>query len=500
MLRYLTGPALILCAVLSGCYKRARPLSAASELRSVVLVEVARQTPSATDPWTRPRVTSEQHLGTVIRGADQKLYILVTGWAVKDMVAASMKKYETRIPVPLYLCHRDENSNLALLSPDNEDELLEMPPLELSQDLPQGTKVSLFTDYNASRLQQHQGHISAIDIYEGIMSSYQVPHYLLKVDKKATGWSEPVIHEGKLAGISSARSSDYVFTLPSMLISRFVSSSTGPEKSGFPEPGIVTRSLIAPDLRTFLMAGNLKGGCRVVHVEEDSPFFGKILPGDILTEASGYQIDRHQNYRHPVWGDLPWVTIYNQMSSGDLLSVKIFRKGKYYQYSEPIKEFQQNNSLIRRGGEEAEPWLILGGLIIRELSLNYLRSWGANWEEEAKSNFLYLWNEKNRSRSTPERVLFVSKVLSDPITLGYEELSNQIILSVNNHQQPKNIEDFKKALQDPVIRNGHKFITLELAGGSGKVILFRDRIREANARIAARYHIHQKEHFAEISN
>jgi hypothetical protein len=113
------------------------------------------------------------------------------------------------------------------------------------------------------------------------------------------------------------------------------------------------------------------------------------------------------------------------------------------------------------------------------LTKNYLLEWGNQWFFTAPSELLTLYQKGIR---TPERkqVILLSKVLADEINLGYHDIDNIIIKSVNGNLI-SSIEDLIEAVEN----NQKEFHEFEDIDGN-KIVL--KEIRSLNT--AREFSIH----------
>ena len=73
--------------------------------------------------------------------------------------------------------------------------------------------------------------------------------------------------------------------------------------------------------------------------------------------------------------------------------------------------------------DQPPSYYVLGGLIFQELSRQYLKEWGGNWQKDAPQRFVYL--DRFQSELFPEgnrRVVILSQVLPANNTIGYDDL------------------------------------------------------------------------------
>src|SRR4051794_10278431 len=95
-------------------------------------------------------------------------------------------------------------------------------------------------------------------------------------------------------------------------------------------------------------------------------------------------------------------------------------------------------------------YYVLGGLIFQELSRQYLKEWGANWQKDAPQRFVY----KDRFQSElyqggNRRVVVLTQVLPANTTIGYEELAYLTVTNVNG-KEVKSLSDLAEAIKHPL--------------------------------------------------
>ena len=331
--------------------------------------------------------------------------------------------------------------------------------------------------------------MSAVDIYEASTSSYQMIHYLFKAQQKALGWSEPVLKNGKLVAITSGQNSDYIYAIPARTIKHFIAEN--PEKyKGFPSLGFLTQSLSSNTLRQALGVPGQELGVRVATVHETSPFVDQIKKNDVLLRLNGYRINSRQAVEHPIWGEVPYVVVVNELYAGDSVNLTIWIESREIEIKKPLKRYLSNEKLVRQYNySSSEPHLIFAGIIFQELSLDYLKTWGNQWQKEAKSNLLYQWIYKNGLfPGGKKRIILLSKVLADRKNHGYEHLSHRIV-SKGNDVAVTSLEDVARALDRPIMKAGKEYVRIVLSQGKGEVILSYRDLDKTHKRIAKSYGI-----------
>jgi hypothetical protein len=72
--------------------------------------------------------------------------------------------------------------------------------------------------------------------------------------------------------------------------------------------------------------------------------------------------------------------------------------------------------------DKPPPYVVLGGLIFQELSRQYLKEWGGNWQKDAPQRLVYL--DRFQGELFPDgnrRVVVMTQVLPANSTIGYDE-------------------------------------------------------------------------------
>src|SRR5436853_5668954 len=88
-------------------------------------------------------------------------------------------------------------------------------------------------------------------------------------------------------------------------------------------------------------------------------------------------------------------------------------------------------------------------MIFQELSRQYLKEWGPNWQREAPQRLVYL--DHFQSELFPDRnrrVVILSQVLPANSTIGYDDLAYLTVKRVND-KEIKSLDDLAEAVKQP---------------------------------------------------
>ncbi len=467
--------------------------------RSLVKIFVHKQEMDEHEPWKSGRVLTEEHTGTVVGfNNNTEKGILVKGSSLSFAKRIEMQTITGGTRVELTPRFIDHEMNLAILEAPASDALEHLKPILVSnQELSIEEEVYLFKIDGDSMISRVRSSLREVNTGERFdTSSYPTVNYIFKVPRKDLGASEPVISRGRVVGLAVAEDDeDNIHVIPSSLIYHFLNDDLGDNYKGFPTAGISYIHLTSPYAREALGLDGTKDGVLINKVSPQSPFYGKIQENDLLLEINGKRISSKGTFSHPVWGELSASTILYHHYAGDEVEIEVLRNKKLETIKGILKRHNSNlNRIPYYHHDGTTPYLIVGGLVMQELTRPYLRSWGKNWLGDVPSAFSYLWVFKNFIPEKPERIIILNQVLADPINKGYESISNVIIKTVNS-VPIHSLLDLENAFEKPVLKNNEFFAQIGLDYGEGMIILPMKELKKAHERIASSYGVYDKESF-----
>ena len=153
-----------------------------------------------------------------------------------------------------------------------------------------------------------------------------------------------------------------------------------------------------------------------------------------------------------------------------------------------LKTYASSRRLIpwRRDGE-APAYLVVGGLVFRELDGSYLRSWGDDWSQNAPSELVTTYHMQGHAQEPDRRrVIVLSAVLPDRYNLGYHDVSDLIVERVNG-LPIDSVRDVAEAFGKP--DGNYHVVELEPNSQRIEIVLDASQLEEASERIAQAYQI-----------
>jgi hypothetical protein len=159
-----------------------------------------------------------------------------------------------------------------------------------------------------------------------------------------------------------------------------------------------------------------------------------IEKGDVLLAIDGQAVDQDGNYKDPEYGKIGISHLFSTKHSvGDVVKCTVFRQGAKKDLSvtlahRPVESYVIEPYVIDR----APKFYILGGLVLSELSRQYLKEYGNDWQKKAPAQFVYYDRQQGELfKDGPKKLVFINRVLPSDLTMGYEELGQLIVTKIN---------------------------------------------------------------------
>ncbi|MDF1577148.1 MAG: serine protease [Desulfobulbales bacterium] len=450
---------------------------------SVVKIFVVRNRPDYTNPWNMFGSTSVSGSGCVLEGNR----ILTNAHVVSDQTFIQVrsfgksKKYVARVEA---IAHE---ADLALLRVDDPDFFRGIVPLTIG-DLPrvqQDVTVYGFP-YGGDALSTTKGVVSRIEhqVYAHSLLEFLAVQIDAAINMGSSGG--PVLMGNKVVGVAmqymgSAENIGYM--VPAPLIKHFLDDLKDGRYDGFPDDGVICQTMENEGLRRMYGLPPDRTGCLVYLVQPGSPGEGAILIGDVIMEIDGHGVaeDGTIEFRPKERTSMNYFTQSHQI--GEELALTIWRAGKELREKIVLNVRAGENRLVPIERHDIRPtYYIFGGLIFSPLTVNYLKSWGATWYNDAPKNLLARYYFDHLTQAGEEIVNLV-RVLPAEVNKGYHYSGDYRIEKVNG-QPIKNL----RHLIDLVENSRGEFVVFSDRWGA-TIVLDRRAAEKDNAGILETYRI-----------
>ncbi len=381
------------------------PLNKQKQL-ALVRVNVTGQSYDYFRPWQKKAPFSKRALGAVL----SKGRVLVTADLVANQNYVELERAESGEKTAASVQVIDYEANLALLQPTEKTFLDGITPLEITPDTVVGDRLA------AWQLEP----TGALIATEGLVTTVQ----MMPFD-----------------------------AIPATIIGHFLKEAESQNYRGFPAAGFSFFPTRDPELREFAGEKGKGAGVYVTNVEPGTPAMKAGLQvGDIVTAVANNEIDQNGNYVDPLYGKIEFTNLLTAHAyAGDVVPFRIQRNGKPMQLNVTLEHRDAKDYVSPPYNLDQPPrYYVLGGLIFQELSRQYLKEWGPNWQREAPQRLVYL--DRFQSELFPQgnqRVVILSQVLPANSTIGYDDLSYLTVTKVNG-KEIRSLADLAEAVKQPI--------------------------------------------------
>jgi S1-C subfamily serine protease len=420
---------------------------------SLVRVNVTGQPYDYFRPWQKKAAFSKRGLGAVLpRGR-----VIVTADLVGNQNYVELERAESGEKTAANVQVIDYEANLALLEPSDKKFLDGLSPLEIASDTVVGDRLAAWQLESTGALVVTEGLVTTVQMMRYPIEVGQFLAYRMSITMqyRENSYTVPLVKNNKLAGLLlryDARS-QLLDVIPAPIITHFLKDADGEHYRGFPTAGFSFFPTRDPQLRAYAGQTGKPGGVYVTSVEPDSPAMkAGLLVGDIVTQIGNNEIDQNGNYVDPLYGKMEFTNLLtSRVFAGDSVSFQIQREGKPMPLNITLDHRSAKDYVVPPYSmDQAPSYLVYGGLIFEELSRQYLKEWGPNWQKEAPPRFVYL--DRYQSEFFPEgnrRVIVLSQVLPTNNTIGYDDLAYLTVTKING-KEVKSLAEVAEAIKQPI--------------------------------------------------
>lgn len=420
---------------------------------SLVRVNVTGQPFDYFRPWQKKAPFTKRALGAVLPHG----HVLVTADLVLNQNYVELERAESGEKTAATVVVVDYEANLALLEPTDKKFLDGLEPLELALDTVVGDRLAAWQLESSGTLVVTEGLVTTIGVteYPAQVGDFLTYRLSIPMQYRDNSYTVPLVKGKKLAALllRFEPRTQVMDAIPAPIIAHFLKDAENEKYQGFPSLGVNFFPTRDPQLRAYAGETANVGGVFVTSVQPGLPAAkAGLQAGDIITAVGDHDIDENGNYVDELYGKIAMNNLFGAKAYvGDSLALHIQRSGKPLTLNVKLEHRAAEDYVIPPYTHDEPPaYYVLGGLIFQELSRQYLKEWGADWEKTAPQDFVYL--NHFQSELFPEgnrRVVILSQVLPANSTIGYDDFSYLIVKKVNG-KEVKSIGDLAEAVKAPV--------------------------------------------------
>jgi len=224
------------------------------------------------------------------------------------------------------------------------------------------------------------------------------------------------------------------YVIPTVVIMHFLNDLLKHKKyTGFPTLGIDTQTMENAHLREAFGMGPKQKGLLVSRVAPTSAAAKVLQADDVLLSFDGEPIANDGTVRHRKHERVAYSWKVAQKFYGEPADLEVLRDGKIMKLR--IENFHPEVPLVPvhlfGRAHEGPSYMIVAGLVFTALSVPFLRSeFGEEWDCEAPVEIVHrIYNQ--RAQCQGEEMVIMTQVLAHDLTVGYEDLENMLLQSVN---------------------------------------------------------------------
>jgi hypothetical protein len=210
---------------------------------------------------------------------------------------------------------------------------------------------------------------------------------------------------------------------------------------------VTTQKIENPDFKHKFGMEEKQAGYLVIRIDPDSPARGLLKPDDVIISIEPKRVrgEAKVKFAKGVRKDL-FDTI-KRSQIGDIVIIRIIRNERFMHVKVKLSKQIQFSELVRPEQYDVQPtYFIFGGLVFEPLTVNYLKRWGEDWQNDAPSNLINYFRYGKRTRNRKEIIVLV-QILDDETNIGYYDFGNKAIINVNK-RFISSMEDLVRAFEE----------------------------------------------------
>ena len=446
---------------------------AADPEKSVVQIINYAQGPNWVEPWRFSRVASGLGSGFVIKGNRIMTNAHVVSWSKQLIV----HRYQDPKPYRATVEFIGHDCDLAILKVEDEAFFEGIEALQIGE-LP-ATRSSVITyGYPAGgrQISYTRGVISRIEM-QRYAHIYNRSFLTVQTDAAINPGNSggPAIQDDKVVGVSFQGRpglENAGFVIPPNIIKHFLEDIEDGKYHGFPDAGISLIKLTNPAFRASLGLPNNSVGARIDRILQPFPKTHELLRvNDVILEVSKQEVGSDGMILYE-GNRVHCSVLFDEAQHGEAIALKLWRAGKAIELELPV--YVNRADRISGNQHKEPPYLIVGGLVFTELSMNYLGSLGRNLGENLSSRTHYeLFYRSHQSEELARaKPIVLSKVLKHPNNVDFGVATRDVVTEVNGHTI-NSISDLKAAL----ISNTDDFHRFRFLSGAEEALNIADAHR-----------------------
>ena len=421
---------LIAAAILLGCFSPVR--AATHDLQSsMVKIYTSQNPPNYINPWDSDGPVAISGSGVVIAGNRilTNAHVVSNGTFIQVRAHGKAERYRARV---VAVSHE---ADLALLSVDAPLFFDDRDPVPLDDiPSPRDPIAVLGFPTGGDTLSMTTGIVSRVE--HRVYAHSFMELFAIQVDAAINPGNSggPAISErGEIAGVSMQgfdEAENIAYLIPTPIIRHFITDVEDGHYDGFPTLGIFTQKLENQALRESLGLDKKAGGMLVTRVIPGCAADGHLQSGDVILKLDEFRLANDQTIAFRPNQRTSYKYVIERKQINDTVLIDIWRDEERRTLEVPLTSRLGQERIVNYEYDRSPTYFIYGGLVLCPLTINYLAAWGDDWMYDAPPD-LRIYFKNNWKRHKKDQVVVLNKVLPTDGNVGYHEIADVIIRSVN---------------------------------------------------------------------
>jgi len=457
---------------------------------SLVSIESTHNSRDQYRPWRYYDLDTSTFSGVAI--SDNQ--ILTTAKQLTDSAYIKIKAYKQNEYINATIAIIDYDINLCLLTIDPKALNKPLLPVKFEGIYKKNAQVDFCWLSTKDQVYSGRGFLDHARVDKTALSHTKLLSYIITNTSTKTSASQLYAINGKAIGIASSGIDNSSRLIPASVINQFLNSTKTTPYRGFSAKGFSYSPLLDPTMRQYLkMPTNIQDGVYIENVYAMGSGHTKLKEQDVLLAIDHTAINAQGRFEDPFYGILSLEHLIAKQPVGTTLTFTIWRSGKQIDIDIIGDAINVKDMAIPFYQYDEQPqFLITGGFMFQQITRQYLRIWGADWESKT-SVLLANYNRTMAFNPTDERkeLIILSYVLPAPSNQGYQNLRFLVLKSVNGTAITtlSDIESAKTSIPDS------PYDIYEFEGNNPTVVISRAQAQQTEAIIARNYGITQLSNF-----
>ena len=484
--------AFLICSVgLTNCFADTVDLSELMK-QSLVYLDISSSSYDLSQPWNQTPILKKSGYGCAVGPYE----VLTTAENAANATYLQARSYGRNAYIPATVKIVDYEYNLCLLELDKDAMDTPLRPLLFKELYPKGKQLTAYWLSPGNHLTTSQSTLDRAEMNRSVVSFVNTLTFFATNVSRPFGDGQVCCYENDAIGIAAWGTESDVGMIPSETINRFLSNCKKEGYSGFASAGFRASALLDPAKRKYLkVPDDIKHGMYVSDVYTIGTGSRELKQGDVILSINGKQLNPYGRYEHPEYKRISFRHILMQTPDGTKIPFEIVRDGSIMTFDIMASSIKSDNMLIPYYlyGKQPE-YMVVGGYIFQKLNRDYLGMWGGDMSGKAPPH-LYHYQKNFSFKPTAERedIVILSYVLPAEINLGYQQLSQLIVDSVNG----TNIVSMKHFVEIVNSTGDDEVLEITFEMDTPVLIIPKGQLASANQQIAQLYGISKMMHLLE---